>query len=82
MNSIINLFIYEVKGPTLESHPNSNYWKIISMPYSFDGLVLKNKNDPPNTLIVPKELKNLGGAIMFVSYTRHKVTPITKGIKI
>jgi len=44
----------------------------------FEGgdFLLQSTNDH-----VAKELKNLGGAVMFVSYTRHKVTPITKGIR-
>jgi hypothetical protein len=48
MTSYIHLFIYEVKGPKNSA----------SQEYSFDGLKIKNNNDPENSLIIPKELKN------------------------
>ena len=48
MPSYIHLFIYEVKGPKKSKNAE----------YSFNGLKIKNNDDPENSLIIPKELKN------------------------
>ena len=61
MNSYINLFIYEVKGPNSISHHKpsieqpKNYY--LNVEYSFNNLSLKNNTNSNNSVIVPKELK-------------------------
>jgi len=64
MNSFINLFIYEVKGPNSISYHEPkdkqprNYYRNVE--YSFNKLSLKNNTDPDNSVIIPKELKKIG----------------------
>jgi hypothetical protein len=64
MNSFINLFIYEVKGPNSISHHEPkgsqplNYYRNVE--YSFNKLSLKNNTDSNNSVIIPKELKKIG----------------------
>ena len=56
MDSIINVFIYEVKGPTKNLNTNDYLYD----KYTFNNLSLKNSKNSNNTLIVPRELKEKG----------------------
>ena len=56
MDSIINVFIYEVKGPKKNLNTNDYLYE----KYTFNNLSLKNSKNSNNTLIVPIELKENG----------------------
>jgi hypothetical protein len=53
MNSIINLFIYEVKGPT----PELYFREYIKKKSYFGKLLIKKDNNKTNTSIIPIELR-------------------------